>query len=640
MCGISGFIDFDRRALDENLGNLTLMKNAMHHRGPDGNGTWHDDSAGIYLSHNRLAIIDISAQGHQPMISHCGRYVIVFNGEIYNFSVLRDNLLKEGFIPKGTSDTEILINYIALHGFDSTLDVIEGMFAFVVWDRHEKNIYFARDHLGKKPLYFGFLDKKLIFASELKAFHVLNLSLRVNPQIVAQYTRYGYIAAPYSIYDGIYKLPAAHCMKFDVASLNYESQRHLAPHKYYKPYWSLKRNNLGSKVGDLETLLVDAVKKRMISDVPLGAFLSGGIDSSLVVALMQANCGSAINTFTIGFNEQQYDESHQAKKISQHLGTNHHCYQISDAELLDIVPSLSTIYDEPFADSSQIPSYAVCRQARQQLTVALTGDGGDEFFCGYSRYHLTKKLYDHTHFLPRSLRTILSNFFKSCPVNVLDSYFPVMSGNRIHSIAEYLPYENFKDLIKKVHSNKMLDRITMSRDIDDLYNAYTDKHIVSNLTDPFDTMMKLDIAMYLPDDILVKMDRASMANSLEIRSPLLDKNVIEWAWAQPANSKLRDKNRGKKQLYNLACKYIPENLLNQPKKGFGVPLDTWLKRELNDWANDLLSIDTLNKTNLYDAKLVSKLWHDFQRGKISCTSTIWTILMAQSWALKNTHHAF
>lgn len=617
MCGIAGFWSVKTTIPAEQGQAISgRMRAQLDHRGPDAEGHWQDAQQGIFLNHTRLSILDLSDAGAQPMPSHDGRYIMAYNGEIYNFKSLQKNLPKD-FTPNGGSDSEILVESFAQLGIDKTLGLIKGMFAISLWDKQERTLHLIRDHMGKKPLYVGWVGDKLAFASELKALLALGEDLKINRKALEAYNYYGFIPAPYSIYEGISKLPPAHIM-----SISLEDMKDGAPDivtRNSRAYWTLDHRQ-DAKETTLKDCLLRAVNERMIVDVPLGAFLSGGIDSSLITALMQSQSSRAVKTYSIGFTDHQFDESRHAEKIAEHLGTDHTTYTVDERECLSIIPDLPRIYDEPFADYSQIPTSVLCHRARKDTIVALSGDGGDEVFCGYKRYFMLQKLLKAAKFMPRS---VVASAIKALGQ---DSYNRLgLNGKRMHSIAGFLS--------EKDEHGAILRTLSINPDAP---RPVLDLGITDDLSG-LKRMQMIDTKLYLPDDILVKVDRAAMAASLEVRSPLLDKNVVEYAWSLPLEDKIfAGQGRGKKPLYNLLCEYVPEELVNRPKQGFTPPIARWLRGELKDWAQELIHIDT----GLYELEYTKKLWDDFTAERVDNHPAIWSILMAQSWALHNKPASF
>ncbi|MGH1456371.1 MAG: asparagine synthase (glutamine-hydrolyzing) [Alphaproteobacteria bacterium] len=616
MCGIAGFFT------PENIGNheghsLTkAMTDTLTHRGPDADGVWGDGDNGIFLGHRRLSILDLSKAGAQPMTSQNGRYVASYNGEIYNTNQLLNALryVKSDISFKGHSDTEIMLEGFALLGLEKTLSIIKGMFAIALWDKQEKTLTLVRDHVGKKPFYVGWVGDKIAFASELKAFIALNgCRPEIDMDAMAAYRYFGFIPAPRSIYKNIFKLRPAHYIvlqKDDLSSSDLASKM--------KPYWVLKKGKEDDSAGSrLKEVLSSAVSGRMMSDVPLGAFLSGGIDSSLVTALMQEQSDTPVKTYSIGFDDGAFDESKHAEKVAAHLKTDHTTYMVTARETLDVIPNLPRIYDEPFADYSQIPTTVLCAQARKDTVVALSGDGGDEVFCGYKRYFMLKRLLDKTSSIPAPIRKALALCLNAAPQNI----YNLVGGNgkRMHSIAGFLQEAGFDKSVLRTLS------IQPGLDLPDGLNLGQSE----GLSD-LERMMMIDTHLYLPDDILVKVDRASMFSSLEVRSPLLDKDVIELAWTMNIKDKVFDeRGRGKRPLYDLLCDYVPREIIDRPKQGFTPPVADWLRSDLKDWGHDLIHTDT----PLFEQKDIQEMWRAFQSGRIDNHSALWGVLMAQSWYL-------
>lgn len=636
MCGIAGLIDMTRRMPREEGEMLARrMAAVMIHRGPDAAGLWSDAEVGVYLSHRRLAIIDLSPGGAQPMVSSGERFVICYNGEIYNFPELRQRLEDEGLRFRSTSDTEILLEAFAHWGIERTLGVIKGMFAIALWDRQARQLHLIRDHFGKKPLYVGVLDGKLVFASELKAIRAASKAVpAIDRQALTLYTRYGYVPAPFSIYQNIYKLPPAHRLTIDAERL---SETNLQGQM--RGYWSLQTHQdlhpREERMQALEYMLTRAVTQRMVADVKLGSFLSGGIDSSLVTAIMQRHSPTPVDTFCIGFEEGGFDESPHAAAIAKYLGTNHHAYTVTAEETREVIPLLPDIYDEPFADYSQIPTYHVCRIARKNTTVVLSGDGGDEMFCGYSRYFMALQLYERMKFMPWPVWALAGQMLAALPESLLTQGAGLatkiagveISARRLHTIARFMGARHFDDLMRRVMSVNQRPmayvRQAMRVPVPPAPPLYENA---------YERMMMRDIHDYLPDDILVKVDRASMANSLEVRAPLLDKDLAEFAWGLPLEDKIfPGQRRGKRALYELLGRYVPEELIDRPKQGFTVPLAAWLRGPLKDWAEDLLSAEALRAAGLFEERRVRGLWRQFQIGAGDHHAALWTIMMAQAW---------
>jgi asparagine synthase (glutamine-hydrolysing) len=648
MCGITGFWDISREISNEQLPVvIQQMANAILHRGPDSGGHWVDTDIGITLGHRRLAIVDLSMEGHQPMMSADSRYVMVFNGEIYNFLELRKELEFLGYKFRGHSDTEVMLNSFSQWGVEAAVKRFNGMFAFAVWDCQERVLYLGRDRLGEKPLYYGWVGRTLLFASELKSLkNHPDFHPDINRDAVATFLRFGYIPAPYSIYQGIYKLPPA-----SILSWNGVSE---APQP--KLYWSAKEvAELGVKqqfqgdnfeaVTQLEKLLSDAVKMRMIADVPLGAFLSGGIDSSTIVSLMQAQSNRAVKTFSIGFHEKSYDEAPYAKAVAKYLGTEHQEFYVTSESALDVIPKLPTLYDEPFSDPSQIPTYLVSQLAREHVTVALSGDGGDELFGGYSRYLITNNLWQKMNHIPPAIRNIIGNTLSSISPESWDFGFNLLGnalgkasklkhqGDKVHQLAQVLKVSHPEPIYARLSSHwKEPEKVVIGSH--EINTAYTDKESWASVNHFIEHMMYTDTVTYLPDDILVKVDRANMGVSLEGRIPFLDHRVVEFAWQIPLSMKVHN-GQGKWLLRQLLHKHLPEHLVERPKMGFSVPIDIWLRGPLKDWAESLLDENLLKSQGFLNPAPIRQKWTEHITGARNWHFYLWDILMFQAWLQDN-----
>jgi asparagine synthase (glutamine-hydrolysing) len=626
------------------------MTGALVHRGPDSMGHWVDEQAGVSLGHRRLAIIDLSPEGHQPMVSACERYVIVFNGEIYNYKSLRRELEEQadGAPPlhfRGHSDTEVMLACISRWGLMQALQRFNGMFAFALWDRREHRLHLARDRMGEKPLYYGWTGKSFVFGSELKSLRAHpDFKGEINRDALALYLRHNYIPSPYSIFRGIYKLPPGTLITVDGSGGN----KVPSPHAYWSCREAAEKGVAdpfhGSEheaIEQLESLLRDAVKLRMEADVPLGAFLSGGVDSSTVVALMQAQSERKVRTFSIGFHEAGYNEAVYAKAVAQHLGTDHTELYVSTEEAMAVIPRLSTLYDEPFADPSQIPTYLVSALARGHVTVSLSGDGGDELFAGYSRYFRTRRAWSRIHGMPKGLRSATAAMLKIIPSSAWGGVFsllrPVLPrkiaqrlhGNKPHELAEIMSSESPEALYlwTMSHWKRPGDLVPGSHE---LPTVMSDSGQWPSFTDPMERMMYFDTMMYMPDDVLAKMDRASMGVSLEGRIPLLDHRLVELAWRIPLAMKVRE-GQGKWLLRQVLYKYVPKELIERPKMGFGVPVGAWLRGGLREWAEDLLDEQRLRREGFFDPAPIREKWSEHIAGKRNWQFHLWVILMFQTW---------
>lgn len=641
MCGLAGFRT-TRGAAEPMEAVAEAMAERIRHRGPDDHGIWCDAEAGYAVAHRRLAILDLSPAGHQPMSSASGRWVLAYNGEIYNHRELRKRLQGEGSAPawRGHSDTETLLAAVEAWGVPATLEASTGMFALALWDRAERSLWLARDRMGEKPLYYGWQGDSFLFGSELKA-------LRAHPAFqagidrgaLALLLRHNYIPAPYSIHAGIHKLPAGTwlCLR--------QGQRAVEP----VPYWSLAEvaergmahpfdGSEAEALDALEQRLGAAVRSQMLSDVPLGALLSGGIDSSTVAALMQAHSTRPVRTFTIGFDEREYDEATHARAVAAHLGTQHTELRLSGSDALALVPQMPAMYDEPFADPSQLPTHLVMKLARAHVTVALSGDAGDELFGGYNRYVMGPRVWRRLGWMPLPVRRVFGAGLTALPAATLNR----LAGPLAQRFGVALPGD-------KAH--KLGQRLRELRGMDDLYaslvsewpqagqlliggsmppNRLDDRASWPALSDPVARMMAMDGLTYLPDDILVKVDRAAMAVSLETRAPMLDREVVELAWSLPMHMKLRD-GQGKWLLRRLLDRYVPRVMMERPKMGFAIPLDAWLRGPLREWAEDLLAETRLRRQGFFDPVPIRAAWQRQVDGRASYGYRLWSVLMFQAW---------
>lgn len=644
MCGIAGFWNTSQQFNNSHLENIIRqMSNTLIHRGPDDGGIWVDAEVGIALGHRRLAILDLSVEGHQPMVSADGRYIIVFNGEIYNFLELRSQLESVGYKFRGHSDTEVMLACFSKWGLHEGVKRFNGMFAFALWDCRERLLHLVRDRLGEKPIYYGFLGNNFVFASELKALrNHPNFQKEIDRDVLALYLRHSYIPAPYSIYRGIYKLPPGTIITYNGADAS----------PLPVAYWSAKASAelgvahpfVGSEqeaVEQLDGLLKDAVRMRMVADVPLGAFLSGGIDSSLVVALMQAQSSQAVKTFTIGFYEDAYNEAQFAKQVAQHLGTDHTELYVSPEEALSVIPKLPTLYDEPFSDVSQIPTFLVSGLARKHVKVALSGDGGDELFAGYYRYFLCQSIWQQIGWMPPMLRYAVANILSSISPKTWSRGFANLNtllptklkseniGDKLHKLAEIIAVSNAEAMYARLSSYwKHPEAIVIGSS--EPTTAFNDCRYWARLNNFAKHMMYVDAVTYLPDDILVKVDRASMGISLEGRIPLLDQRVVEFAWKIPLSMKMQG-SQGKWLLRQVLYRYVPKNLIDRPKMGFGVPIDKWLRSPLRDWAEALLDETRLKSEGFLNPQPIRQKWKEHVTGIRNWQYYLWDVLMFQAW---------
>ncbi len=650
MCGFVGYYE-GRAGLSSGdfQDILYRMGLAIAHRGPDDDGVWIDKDAGIGLVHQRLSVLDLSVAGHQPMVSRSGRYVIAFNGEIYNHQVLRSELGSLSLSPewRGHSDTETLLAGFEGWGVENTLVKTIGMFAFALWDRATRTLILGRDRMGEKPLYYGWqgsgLSRAFLFGSELKALQAHPaFSAEIDRGSLCLLLRHNYISTPHSIYTGISKLPPG-CL----LTLTFDDSE-----PKIRKYWDtlgVMRNGFdhpfeGSAleaVERLDCLAKEAIGQQMISDVPLGAFLSGGIDSSTVVALMQSQSARPIKTFTIGFHEEGFNEAHHAKVVANYLGTDHTELYVTPRVALDVIPRLQTLYSEPFSDSSQIPTVLVSQLARKYVTVSLSGDGGDELFAGYNRYVQTKQLLKTLSRLPKGLKHIVSSSF-FLPSEIISnshaeheqrfSAFSLgMAGitAKLHKWAGIIASENTDSLYRTLVSHWLYPEhvVIGANESPTLLTANSPSLFGM---DVIHRLMALDTITYLPDDILTKVDRAAMGVSLETRVPFIDHRIVEFAWSLPLEYKLHD-GVSKWVLRQVLSKYIPKELIDRPKMGFGVPIDTWLRGPLRDWAEDLLDESRLRQEGFFYPRPIRQKWEGHLSGKYNWDYQLWNILMFQSW---------
>ncbi len=641
MCGIAGLLLREPRLAAEPLHDIVYgMAETLRHRGPDGDGVWVDPAAGVALGHRRLSIQDLSDAGAQPMHADDGRLVLTYNGEVYNFPALRDELEDAGHKFRGHSDTEVLLAALAEWGLPGALERLVGMYAFAVWDRRERALWLVRDRAGQKPLYYGWCDDSLLFASELKALRAHpDFRAGVDPDALGQLLQYGWVPGPRSILGGIHKLPAGCALRLtaetrDPQPLPYWSPRDVAERGAAQPF----RGDLEEATEALAALLGDAVRGRMISDVRLGALLSGGIDSSTVVALMQRQSEQPVKTFSIGFHEPRYDEAHHAKAVASHLGTEHRELYVSERETRELIPRLPRVYDEPFADASQIPTLAVAELARGEVTVALSGDGGDELFCGYNRYYRCEAEWRLWHRVPRPARHLLAGALDAAarggwsalrPRGVVEERLPAWrrAPAKATKLVRALPARDAGDWFRRMQSRcTPVGALVPGARALPFPGADTPERGVESLQ----RMMLDDFAGYLGDDILVKVDRASMAVNLEVRSPFLDHRVVEFAWSLPLAFRASP-DGGKRVVRELLARHVPRALFERRKQGFAVPVAEWLRGALRPWAEDLLAPERLRRQGLFDPDAVHRVWQQHQCGWRNHHNLLWSILMFQAW---------
>ncbi|MDY7219410.1 asparagine synthase (glutamine-hydrolyzing) [Denitrificimonas sp. JX-1] len=648
MCGLNGF--FNAHSIIPMQSVIEQMNFSIQHRGPDAGGFWLDSLLGLAFGHRRLAVQELSSAGNQPMISECGRYVLVLNGEIYNHQSLRKQLAESGLVInwRGHSDTETLLACFVAWGIEKTLQATIGMFAIAVWDKQEQVLTLARDRMGEKPLYWGWSNDLLIFASELK-------SIKAHPEFEAVIDRdaltlllrHCYIPAPYSIYKGIQKLMPGHVLQIPLQG-DLSQSKAATP----KPYWSL--NNVveqglanpfvGSPeaaVDALEEQLKKSVADQMLADVPLGAFLSGGVDSSTIVALMQAQSDMPVRTFTLGFNEPGYNEAEHAKAVAKHLGTAHTELYVQPDDALSVIPNLANMYCEPFADSSQIPTFLVSQLAKQHVSVALSGDAGDELFGGYNRYVAAQKVWGPVQKMPSFVRHLAAGGLRSLSPNSWDKLFEFAKPVLPKKLQLSIPGEKARKLseVLTLSSGEAFYRQLTSHWTDPASVVINGQEPITLLTDPSawpktdcleHAMMAMDAQTYMSDDILVKVDRAAMASSLETRTPMLDHRVVELAWKMPLEYKIRN-GQGKWVLRQVLYKYVPKDLIERPKAGFGIPLASWLRGPLREWAEALLDEKRLRQEGYFHPAPIRTMWLEHLSGKKNWQYHLWNILMFQAW---------
>lgn len=640
MCGLTG--GWSTKSFEALRDALPRMTDALAHRGPDDRGVWFDPEAGIALGHRRLSIVDLSEAGHQPMLSASGRFVIAYNGEIYNHLALRKELEAAGAAPvwRGHSDTETLLACVEAWGLPGALQRCIGMFALALWDRQQRSLVLARDRAGEKPLYYGWRGEVFLFGSELKALRAHPaFESGVDRDALVLFLRHNYIPSPHSIHQGIRKLPPGTLVRIRPDDRNPDPEA----------YWSLAgvaergtRDPYGGTdeeaIDELERLLGRAVSGQRVADVPLGALLSGGIDSSLITALMQSQSSDPVRTFTIGFDEKLHDEAEHARAVAKHLGTMHTELRLGPEDALALIPKLPSMYDEPFADSSQLPTHLVMMLARRHVTVALSGDAGDEFFGGYQRYRMAPAMWKRVGWLPAPFLRSLAAAGGALPPSVINK----LLGPLTRPLGVTHPGDKLDKMVQRLRGVESLDDLYASLltewpDADGLViNGRAPRNLVGdpgawpNLANPVARMMAVDAMTYLPDDILVKVDRAAMAIGLETRAPFLDRDVMEFSWRLPMDMKLRQ-GSGKWILRELLYRHVPRALVDRPKMGFAIPLNQWLRGPLREWAGDLLGESRLRREGYFRPERILKAWSAHQKGDANLGYRLWSVLMFQAW---------
>jgi asparagine synthase (glutamine-hydrolysing) len=638
MCGIAGFVGSGPRNAADNIDSIARsLAASLRHRGPNDEGIWLDAKAGTALVHRRLSIIDLSSAGHQPMVSADERFIVTYNGEVYSHQPIAAELAGRGHKFHGHSDTEVILESFAHSGIEATLKRMIGMFAIALWDRRDRTLTLIRDRLGVKPLYWAKFGELFLFGSELKALRAHpGWTPRVDQNAVAAFMRYNYIPAPHTIYQGVRKLEPG-----TILTLPWQSEPRITR------FWDARavardgvRDPLAGSdtelTEQLETLLQDAVSRRMIADVPLGAFLSGGIDSSTVVALMQSTRSGKVKTFSIGFDIAGFNEAPHAAAVARHLETEHTEVTMTSRQALDVIPRLPEWYDEPFADSAQIPTHLVSAMARQHVAVALSGDGGDELFAGYNRYQVTQRVWGIMSLMPRALRNGVAAALTAVPpdrwtslLSTLPSRLPMPQiGDKLHTIATILKLGSADAVYRRLVSH-CEPALFMSQAGEPPGIGY-DKSLAKEFPELLERMQLLDLVTYLPDDILTKVDRASMAVALEVRVPLLDHRVVEFSWRLPRAAKVRH-DTSKWLLRQILYRRVPAALVERPKSGFAVPLGEWLRGPLRDWAEAMLNERRLREAGLLNHSMVGRIWKEHHEGRRNWQDMLWNVLMLECW---------
>ena len=653
MCGIAGFWSEEIDNFEPTI-ILKKMMNALEHRGPDNFGFWNDAKESLYLSQSRLAILDLSSAGNQPMLSKSGRYVISFNGEIYNHYDLKKELEKSKSSIKwiGHSDTEILLALIDEYGLKKTLNKCIGMFAIALWDKKEKVLKLARDRMGEKPLYYGFSgenNKAFVFGSELSAIKKWKyFNNKIRPQALFELVNYQNILAPNSIYENIFQLKPG-----NIITINSPKKEFLQPSEEWWSLTSTIKNSLQYPISDeleakncIEKELQRAIQIQSIADVPIGTFLSGGIDSTLITAILQSQKSKRVKTFTVGFEENKFNEAPFAKQIAKYLDTEHTEIFLTSKDAQDMIPKISEIYSEPFADSSQLPTYLVCREAKKNgLKVTLSGDGGDEIFGGYGRYFLGKNIWKKLEIMPFEFRKIIGGFVSLIQSDYLNRFSKIDNFNKVvNKLSNKLINTKngdqfYHSIISQWDNTNNLFNNNFNSEISYSYPSTMNVEVPDEISnDIVARMMIFDSLNFLPNDILTKVDRASMANSLEIRAPFLDLGVIENAWKVDMNLKVKSnglKNYGKLILRKILYDYVPKELVERPKLGFAIPLSDWLRGPLKIWTGDLLSEELIQKYGFFNVQTINKLWHEHLSGEKDNSTKLWPIIIFQSWLTAN-----